>query len=188
MTRDEFLRRLQRGLGGLPAETRDDMLNDYAAHFDAAREEGRSEAEVAEALGDPGRLARELRLEAGIRRWEESRSPSSAWGAVIAFIGLGAVDILILLPVLLTIIGVLIGFYGATIGIFAAGGGVMAIGPFGDFPGGPAAALLTGLGLMAAAIALGALVTICTIWLINALMWFGRLHYRVIKPAIGQQS
>ena len=58
MTRDDFLKRLDRGLAGMPADARADITSDYAAHFDAAAEEGRSEAEVAEALGDPGRLAR----------------------------------------------------------------------------------------------------------------------------------
>lgn len=188
MTRDEFLKRMRRGLAGLPAETIDDALSDYAAHFDAAREDGRSEAEVAEALGDPGRLARELRLEAGIKRWEEVRSPSSAWTAVIAFLGLGAIDILVLLPLLVSLIGVIVGFYAALLGVFVAGGGILMIGPFQGFPGGPGAAVLAGLGVMAASVAVTALLTIVTIWLVNALMWFGRLHYRVLKPAIDSQA
>ncbi len=184
MTRDEFLKRLRRDLAGLPAETIDDVVGDYAAHFDAASEDGRSEAEVAEALGDPGRLAREQRLEAGIKRWEEVRSPSSAWTAVIALIGLGAIDILVLLPILLPAIGVIIGFYLAMLGTFIAGGGILIVGPFQGFPGGTGAAVLAGLGVMAAAVAGTALLTIITIGVVNALMWFGRLHYRVIRPAI----
>lgn len=188
MTRDEFMRRLGRGLSGLPAEARDDILGDYAAHFDAASEEGRSEAEVSEALGDPGRLARELKLEAGVRRWKEARSPSAAWAAVIAFIGLGALDIIILLPILLAVLGVLIGFFAATVGVFAGGVAVAIAGPFSAFPGGALAAILTGLGLMSAAVALGALLTIAGIGLVNLLIWFGRLHYRVIEPAIGHDS
>ncbi len=188
MTRDEFMRRLGRGLSGLAADARDDILGDYAAHFDAANEEGRSEAEVAEALGDPGRLARELKLEAGVRRWKESRSPSAAWGAVIAFIGLGAIDIIILLPILLAVLGVLIGFLAATVGLFVGGVAVTIAGPFNAFPGGAVAAIFTGLGLMCAAIALGALLMIVGIGLVNLLIWFGRLHYRVIEPAISHDS
>ena len=61
-------------------------------------------------------------------------------------------------------------------------------GPFSGFPGGVAAALLAGLGLMAAAVAFTALLVIVTIWLVNALLWFGRLHYRIIKPAIDGQG
>jgi uncharacterized membrane protein len=184
MTRDDFLKRLERGLAGMPAATIAEITGDYADHFAAASADGRSEAEVAEALGDPGRLARELKLEAGIKRWEEGRSPSAAWSAVIAFLGLGAIDILILLPILASVIGVIFGLYVAMLAIFIAGGAIMIAGPFSGFPGGPLAALLSGLGIMAAATAITALLTIVTIWLINALMWFARLHYKVIQPAI----
>ena len=44
--------------------------------------------------------------------------------------------------------------------------------------------MLAGLGLMAGSASLGALLTLVTIWLINALVWYGRLHYRLLKPAI----
>jgi len=184
MTRDEFLRRLQRGLKGLPRETVDDIMSDYTEHFAAADADGRSAAEVAEALGDPARLARELRLEAGIKRWEETRSPSSAWTAVIAFLGLGAIDILVLLPVLVSVVAVVFGLYVALLAVFIGGGAILFAGPFGDFPGGAFAAVLCGLGLMAGSVAFTALLSIFSIWLVNALLWFGRLHYRVIEPAI----
>jgi uncharacterized membrane protein len=186
MTREDFLRKLHRGLTGMAPAAIDDIMADYAEHFDAAHDEGRTEAEVADALGDPWRIARELKLEAGVRRWEEGRNPSSAMTAVIGVLGLGALDILVLAPILLPVIGVIIGLYVALVGIFVAGGGVAIGGPFSGFPGGALAAVFGGLGLMAAAIAGGALLTIVTNFLVNALIWFGRLHYRVIKPAIGE--
>ena len=184
MTRDEFLARLHRGLGGMSKDATDDIMSDYATHFEAARDEGRSEAEVAEALGDPGRLARELKLEAGVRRWQAVRTPSSAASAVIGVLGLGALDILVLAPIMLPVLGVFFGLYVALIAIFVAGGAVLIAGPFSGFPGGAIAAMLSGLGMMAAAIGFGALLTIVTVWVINVLIWFGRLHYQVIKPAI----
>lgn len=184
VNREEFLRRLARGLSPMPEADLADIVGDYEAHFAAASDEGRPEAEVAEALGDPGRLARELRLEARIKRWEQGRSPSAAWSAIIAFMGLGAIDILILLPLLLPVLGVFAGLYAAMLGLFIAGGAVMVVGPFNGFPGGPAAALLGGLGMMSAAIAITALITIASIWLVNGLMWFGRLHYKILQPVI----
>lgn len=184
MTREEFIRRLRRGLKGLPAEDIVDVTADYEAHFAAGAAEGRSEQEVAEALGNPSRVARELRLEAGVRQWKEGRSPSSAWAAVIAFMGLATIDILVLLPIFLSIIGVIIAFYIACTAIFVAGGAVMIAGPFTGFPGGGFTAVLIGLGVMGIAIAAGALLTIVTIGFVNAMIWFGRLHYRVIEPAI----
>lgn len=67
MTRAEFITRLRRGLSGLPATTIADIVADHEAHFADALAAGRTEAEVAAALGDPGRLARELRAEAGLK-------------------------------------------------------------------------------------------------------------------------
>ena len=50
------------------------------SHFSEGRVAGRSEDEIAAALGDPVRLARELRAEAGFKRWESERTPGSLAG------------------------------------------------------------------------------------------------------------
>lgn len=34
----------------------------------------------------------------------------------------------------------------------------------------------------------GALLTIVSIGLMNALVWYGRLHYRLLKPALEPQA
>ncbi|MBH0111366.1 DUF1700 domain-containing protein [Novosphingobium sp. YJ-S2-02] len=184
MTRLEFIRRLEAGLKGLPREDVDDILADYGEHFTAGMAEGRSEAEIAAALGDPARLARELRFEFGQRNWQSDRSPRSAMAAIIAFVGLASIDILILLPIVLAVLGTVAALFVAVLALFISGGFVLIVGPFGGFPGGWAVALLAGLGIMAGSIAGAALLTIVSIWIINALMWFGRLHYKVLEPAI----
>jgi uncharacterized membrane protein len=184
MTRTEFIRRLKGGLKGMPAAEQAEIVADYEAHFDAGASEGRSEIEIAEALGNPGRLARELRLEAGIKQWKEDRSPSAALTAVVAILGLATIDILILVPIILPVIAVILALYVACGAVFFAGGVVMVAGPFSDVAVNGFAVFLLGLGMMGAATAAGALVTILTIGFVNAMIWFGRLHYRVIKPAI----
>jgi len=85
-------------------------------------------------------------------------------------------------------VGTLFGFFIAAIALFFSGGAVMVAGPFAGFPGGPFAAVLMGLGLMAGAVFIGALLTIVTIWLVNGTVWFARLHYRLLKPALEPQS
>ncbi|MGK2255749.1 MAG: putative membrane protein [Brevundimonas sp.] len=42
--------------------------------------------------------------------------------------------------------------------------------------------------MMAGAVFIGALLTIVTVWLVNGLVWFARLHYRLLKPALEPQS
>jgi uncharacterized membrane protein len=184
MTRAEFMGRLRRGLVGMPAAAAADIAADYEIHFEDGLAAGRSEAEVASALGDPDRLARELRAEAGAQRWHQEKNPSAAVAAIFAVLGLGAISILFLLPILMSVVGVLFGLFMAAIGVFIAGGAIMVAGPFAGFPGGPVAAILAGLGLMAGSTTLAALTAILTIWLINGVVWFARLHYRLLKPAL----
>lgn len=188
MTRADFMARLRKGLAGMPITAAADIAADYDAHFDDGTAAGRSEAEVASALGDPDRLARELKAEAGIKRWHQEKNPSAAAAAVFAVLGLGAIDILILLPILMGVIGTLIGFFMAAIGLFVGGGVVMVAGPLAGFPGGVATAILAGLALMAAATAIGALTTVATALLVNVTVWYARLHYRLLKPALEPQT
>jgi uncharacterized membrane protein len=184
MTREAFIARLWAGLKGMPPRAAADIVADYDAHFAEGAAQGRSEAEIAAALGDPERLSRELRAEAGVKQWETRRSPEAAAVAVFAVLGLGAIDILFLLPIVITLVSVLFGLIVAALGVFVAGGVVFAVGPFAQLPGGPVVALVGGLGMMAGALAAGALLTLASIGLTNALVWYGRLHYRLLKPAI----
>jgi len=182
MTRQAFLDALRAGLAGMAPATVEEIIADYEAHFAEGAAAGRSEADIAAALGDPDRLAREVKAEAGLKRWEDRPSPSNAAAAVVALLGLGAIDVFVLLPVLMGVVGVMIGCFFGVICIFMAGGGVFAFGPFVHMDGGPAAALLIGLGLMSAATSGAAILTILTIGLVNVLVWYGRLHFRLLVP------
>lgn len=187
MTRHDFIARLRAGLVGLPEQAQADIVADYETHFREGAAASRSEADVAAALGDPDRLARELRAEVGVKRWESQRNPEAAAAAVFAVLGLGAIDILVLLPILISVVSVM-----CAIGIVAlvgfVGGAVMfAAGPFAHGPGGIGAALLMGLGLMSGGVSTAALLTLVSTGLVNALVWYGRLHYRLLKPAIDPQ-
>jgi uncharacterized membrane protein len=176
--------RLRLGLAGLPFQTQEEIVADYETHFREGAAAGRSEAEVAAALGDPDRLARELRAEATLKLWETQRNPSGAAAAVFAVLGLGAIDIMILLPLLMGIFAAIFGVAVAMVAIFVAGGVVFAAGPFTDPPGGVPAAMLAGLGMMGGGAAGGAVLTMVVIGLVNLLVWYGRLHYRLLKPAL----
>jgi uncharacterized membrane protein len=184
MTRQEFIARLRAGLAGLPAQAQTDIAADYEAHFTEGAAAGRSEADIAAALGDPDRLARELRTEAGAKRWQAERNPEAAAAAVFAVLGLGAIDVLILLPILVGVVSVLCAFFIVAIVFFFIGAVVLAAGPFAGALASVGAAMLGGLGLMAAAVAGGSVLTLISIGLVNALIWYGRLHYQLLKPAI----
>ena len=111
MTRKDFLSRLRRGLEGLSPDHIHDVMSDYEAHFVEGVASGRTEEEIAAALGDPARLARELKAEAGFRRWEEDRTAGNLAAAVLALLGLAAVDVMFLLPFLFVLGGVFLGLF-----------------------------------------------------------------------------
>ena len=150
MTRSQFLDRLRDGLRGVSRSAREEIMADYEGHFAQGLAAGRGEAEVAAALGDPGRLARELRAGAGVQQWEEKRSPS----------------------------------YIIAIGLCIAGAVALLSGVFSL----TAAAVFAGLGLLGAAAAVGALQTLVCIGLVNALVWYARLHVKVLNPAVSSES
>ena len=188
MTRAEFMARLRQGLVGLPMVTAAEIAADYELHFKDGAEAGRREEEIAAALGDPDRLARELRAEAGARRWTQEQNPSAAAGAIFGLIGLGALDIIIILPLVLPIFGTILGFLVAGVGIFISGGLAAVVVPFMGGPGGVLGGVLLGVGLMGMGLFMGGLMAILTKWLIDATVWYARLHYRVVKPALEPQS
>lgn len=184
MTRAEFISRLRLGLAGMPPDAQSEAVADYEAHFTEGLAAGRSEEQIAAALGDPDRLARELRAEAGLRRWETERNPQAAVGAVFAVLGLGAIDVLVLLPILIGVVSVLCVCALLVVGGFIFGAVVFAAGPFHHHAGGPVAAMLFGLGLMALSVANGSILTLVSIGLVNGLVWYGRLHFQLLKPAL----
>src|SRR3954468_13480929 len=123
MNRVAFLTILNDGLAGLPAREIDDIIADYMSYFDEAETSGRNEDEVAAALGDPRRLARELRAETGLRHWENRRSLRNSAAALLALGGLATVDILLLLPLLFTalLIMLVLGLIVVVLGIVGVG-------------------------------------------------------------------
>jgi hypothetical protein len=139
MTRDQFISRLRAGLAGMASEAIDDIVADYQAHFDEGLAAGRTEDQVAEALGDPDRLARDLRDAAPARPWTPpERGSDDRWRGradgffahvnsygVWGWIGLGlaVLGAILILPIVLRIVGMIVGLVFAlalAVAIFAA--------------------------------------------------------------------
>ncbi|MDN7180321.1 DUF1700 domain-containing protein [Caballeronia sp. SEWSISQ10-4 2] len=185
MNSEAFLRTLRAGLAGLSKREVEEIIADYAAHFAEARASGRSEAEVADALGDPARLARELRAETGLRRFEAHRSFANLVTAMLALAGLAAVDIFFLMPLLLIVAAVALGIgvglaalgaVGAhmifTVVFFGHGGSIL----------GAVIRLVVGIGLIACLVAGGTLLLLGLGAGVRMLGRYVRLHYHVLEP------
>jgi Putative auto-transporter adhesin, head GIN domain/Protein of unknown function (DUF1700) len=65
MSRALFIAKLKEGLAGLSQPDINEIASDYEFHFAEAGANGQSEDDIAARLGDPTRLARELREEVG---------------------------------------------------------------------------------------------------------------------------
>jgi uncharacterized membrane protein len=64
--REAYLMTLRLELADLPATLAEDMIGDLDAHFRDALAAGKGEAEAAQRLGDPVRLAHDLRVAVGV--------------------------------------------------------------------------------------------------------------------------
>ena len=185
MSRDAFLAALRFNLRGLPASAVEDIMADYASHFDEGAAAGRSEADIAAALGEPARLARELRAEAGLRRWDEERSPGAAAAAILAILSLGAIDLLVLLPILLVVFSLILALFAAAAGMIVAGLGLLISLPFGlggEMAGNGVQAGLLSLACVAGGVSLASLMTLVVIGLSHLLIRYGRFHVRLVQP------
>ena len=185
MNRADFLRRLSDGLAGLPAREAEDILDDYSSYFDEGIAAGRSEADVAAALGDPARLARELRAETGLRRWEDDHSLRNSASVLLALGGLAAVDIVLLVPLLFAALltMLILGFVMFVLGIVGIGllvsvfklAGVASIAKL-------VLRAVAGIGLISASGGIAMLLLFAVNAAVGKLGSYARLHYRLLKP------
>ncbi|HEY2873371.1 MAG TPA: DUF1700 domain-containing protein [Reyranella sp.] len=183
MTQDEFLSILHDRLRGLPPAEIEELMDDYASHFAEGLAAGRSEAEIAAALGDPARLARELRAEAGLRRWESARTPANFYAAMLGFLALIAVDFMFLLPLLgalalatlalgLAMVGLCIAGLALSLRMFHLDHGLSL---------GYLTRILSGVGLIGLGVGGGAALLMAVDYVVRLLARFARLHYTLLE-------
>jgi uncharacterized membrane protein len=185
MTKAQFLDTLRRRLSGLPPAEIDELVGDYATHFAEGMAAGRSEAEIAAALGDPMRLARELRAEAGFRRWEEARTPANFFAVLFAFLALIAVDFMFLLPLLgglalftfvagLVLLGLCVAGLVLILNLFRLDHGLSLH---------YLTRILSGVGFLGLGVGGGALLALGVDYVVRLLGKFARLHYALLNKA-----
>ena len=121
MNKQEYMAELNRMLGRLPREEREDILADYRDHFAAGLEAGKTEEEIARDLGNPETLARNFTADYAVKEAEENRSAGNILKAVVAIISLGFFNLVFVLGPFLGLLGVLFGLVVAGFAIAASG-------------------------------------------------------------------
>ncbi|KRG14904.1 HAAS signaling domain-containing protein [Lederbergia galactosidilytica] len=115
MNKREFLLELERYLRSLSTVEKNDILQDYEEHFTFGIEEGKSEEEISAALGSPKQLAREILADYHIEKMETSKSTGNVFRAVWSVIGLGFINLILVLGPFLTVVSLI--FAGWILGI-----------------------------------------------------------------------
>ena len=185
MNRITFLSHLREGLSGLPPQDADEIVRDYEAHFAEGVAAGRSEEDVAAALGDPDRLAKELRAEFRLQRLEKKGGALEIVRTIFALGGLATLDLLVLLPITalvggLALVAALVFTIVALIGVVQ----FLTV-PWQSFEGiaDVTAAFLGSIGMIAAATSGGAFLLLGVGAAVRALGRYARVHYRLLQRA-----
>ncbi|MFY0546316.1 DUF1700 domain-containing protein [Brevibacillus sp. H7] len=117
MTRVEFIRELDELLNGLPDKERLDILADYTEHFLIGMDKGKSEHEIAEALGSPKMIAKEIIAGYHIHQAQSDTSIKNVTRALFATVSLGFFNLLFVLGPFFGLIGILLGLYAASVAL-----------------------------------------------------------------------
>ena len=108
MSKQEYLRLLDRYLTRVTPEERRDILDEYETHFISGKEAGKSEDEIAKELGNPKYIGREMSATAAMDKAESSKNPNHVTNAVLAVMGLSILNFFVVIVVLTTLIGLLL--------------------------------------------------------------------------------
>lgn len=115
MDKEEFLRDLDKSLKRVPDEERRDILHDFEEHFAFGIEEGKTEEEIAESLGSPKQIAKEVNVSYHMDKVESTATTGNILRAVWAVIGLGFFNLVIVLGPFLGLAGVILGGWIASV-------------------------------------------------------------------------
>ncbi|CAM3256355.1 DUF1700 domain-containing protein [Paenibacillus lupini] len=117
MNKHIFLQQLEHELKGIPAVERADVIHDYEEHFMFAIEAGKSEEEIASALGSPSQIAKELLANYHVKRATVSTSAGSIIRATWAVIGLSFFNLVIVLGPAVGVAGVIVAGWASALAL-----------------------------------------------------------------------
>ncbi|MGV3487460.1 MAG: HAAS signaling domain-containing protein [Tuberibacillus sp.] len=115
MTKDQFLSELDKGLRGLTFRERQDILLDYEEHFSIGLEEGKSEEEIAEKLGSPSQIAKEMMATYHLEKVDDRLTAGNIMRAVWAVIGLGFFNLVIVLGPFIALVAIIFSLWAVSL-------------------------------------------------------------------------
>ncbi len=182
MTRSEFIKELDFLLQELPDKKRLDLLSDYTQHFLKGMQNGKTEAEIAESLGSPEAIAREI-----LARYQSKQAATHAQPVenvarvVFATIALGFVNLVFVLGPLLGVIGVVVALFATSIFLIASPIGLIASAGQPETPDETMLILFASLATVGLGAMLGSGMMFVTKWLYRLFMLYLNLNLRIIR-------
>ncbi|WP_217587657.1 DUF1700 domain-containing protein [Lentibacillus saliphilus] len=109
MTKEAFFTQLKASLNGMSEAEKQDILQDFEEHFAIGLAEGKTEHDIAEALGQPEQIAKELHATHHLEKVNDNMSTGNILRAVWAVIGLGFFNLVIVLGPFIGVVGIIFG-------------------------------------------------------------------------------
>ncbi|MFA9218161.1 MAG: DUF1700 domain-containing protein [Sphingomonadaceae bacterium] len=98
MSKQEYLTALRQAMTGLPPETVASTLADYEQRFIDGLTAGRSEAEIAQGLDEPRKVAMGLRASIHLHAFTERKTPTNLARMLVSLIGLAIFNLFMVIP------------------------------------------------------------------------------------------
>ena len=133
MNKEQFLKQLNTSLVKLSQEERQDILQDYEEYFRIGMEKGKTEQEIAESLGNPKQISKELTASYRLNQVAQKSSAANVMRAVWAVIGLGFFNLVIVLGPFIALVGIAIAGWVSAIGFILSPFGILYNLMLGDF-------------------------------------------------------
>ena len=121
LNKKEFIYILKKGLSGLPREERDDILLDYEIHFAEGMKKGESEENICKELGSPKEIGKLYKADVLINKAEKNISTDNMLRAVLASIGLGLFNLILVLGPFLSVLGIVAAIFATSIALVTSG-------------------------------------------------------------------
>ena len=120
MNKKEYLTVLNKHLKSISEFEKAEIIDEYETHFYSGKEDGKSEAEISEELGNPKEIAKELNASMAMNKAEKTNKLGDLTKAVIAVMGLGVLNFFVVLIPIILIISILFSLMVTTIILIAS--------------------------------------------------------------------
>jgi uncharacterized membrane protein len=124
---NEFLTRLERSLKHMSAEEKQDILQDYREHFEIGKASGKTEEQIAKALGEPEQLAKMFSAMGAAGRAHESRGIRASLRMIGAFLSFKVGGGILAAVLYFACLSAMVSLYAGAASIVLAGAGSLAV-------------------------------------------------------------